>query len=183
MSTTTTRAPLAATDAGRAADTDADSGAVRRASAYRRRVELLRHRYQCRARRYTFCANGVSLLLVAAGAGIGVTALDPSFSVWTVVLGALVVLLEGVTRVLRPSLRAGRARRTARALDREFRLYDARGRAYHGGGVEADTAFVSACERILDHASAEEDRDDTGYGSDGTPAEPTATRRGLRTAG
>lgn len=181
MSTTTTHpspARPATTDAGHASEPDA----AKRATSYRHRVELLRRRYQCRARRYTLCANGVSLLLVAAGAGIGVTALDPSFSVWTVVLGALVVLLEGVTRVLRPSLRAGRARRTARALDREFRLFDARGRGYRGGDAEAEATFVNAVERILDHASAEEDRDDTGTGSDATPAEPLP-RRGLRKAG
>jgi Protein of unknown function (DUF4231) len=178
MSTSTTTRP---TVTGHATADDADSDTDRRATAYRRRVELLRHRYQRRARRYSVCANGVSLLLVAAGAGIGVTALDPSFSVWTVVLGALVVLLEGVTRVLRPSLRAGRARRTARALDREFRLYDAHGRGYRGGEQDAEAAFVNAVERILDHASAEEDRDDTGSGSDATPAEPLP-RRSLRTA-
>ena len=172
MSTTTTARPDAA---------EAEADDAHRATAYRRRVEQLRLRYQRRARRYSVCANGVSLVLVTAGAGIGVTAFYPSFSSWTVVLGALVVLLEGVTRVLRPSLRAGRARRTARALDREFRLFDARGRGYHDGGPSAEAAFVNAVERILDHASAEEERDDTGSGSDATAAEPLP-RRSLRKA-
>lgn len=158
----------------------ADADGVRRAAAYRRRIELLRRRYQCRARRSAVCANMVSLLLVTAGAGVGVTALDPTrLGTATVVLGALVVMLEGVTRVLRPALRAGRARRTARALDRELRLFDVRGRSYRGGGPAAEAAFVDAVERILDRASTEEEHDDTSYGSDATPVEP-ADRRGRR---
>lgn len=160
---------------GRTPEQEAD----RRATAYHRRIEVLRRRYRSRARRNTICANAVSLLLVATGAGVGVTALDPvHLGTATVLLGTLVVLLEGVSRVLRPSLRAGRARRTARALDRECRLYEARGRGYRGGEPAADTAFVDAVEHILDQASAEEDRDDAGPGSDTTPAGPA--RRGLR---
>ncbi|MDT7615187.1 MAG: hypothetical protein QOF00_2634 [Pseudonocardiales bacterium] len=179
MSTTATAERTTAT-----AERTADQDAARRTSAYRRRIDLLRRRYRCRARRNTICANAVSLLLVAAGAGVGVTAMDPhDLGRATAVLGALVVLLEGVSRVLRPALRAGHARRTARALDRECRLHDARGRSYRTGGAAADAAFVDAVERILDHASAEEDRDDAEPGSDTTPVSPeqTGTRRSLRT--
>jgi hypothetical protein len=60
-----------------------------------------------------------------------------------------------------PRARTGRCS----ALEREFRLFDAGGRAYRAGGDKAEAMFVVAVERILDHASAEEDRDDEG-GSD-----------------
>ena len=166
MSTTTATRP---TDA-------AEPGTDRRIEDYRTRVEQIRKRFHRRARRYTVCANGVSLALVAAGAGIGVTALIPSASVWTAILGAMVVLLEGVTRVLRPAMRAACARRTAAALDREFRLFDARGGRYRTADRECETAFVDAVELLLARAASEEDRDG---GSDATPTEPTPRRKGL----
>jgi Protein of unknown function (DUF4231) len=156
-----------------AAEPDTD----RRIQDYRTRVELISKRFHRRARRYTVCTNGVSLALVAAGAGIGVTALIPSAAVWTAILGALVVLLEGVTRVLRPAMRAARARRTAAALDREFRLFDARGGHYRTGGPESEVAFVDAVELLLARAASEEERDGS---SDTTPAEPAPRRKGLR---
>jgi hypothetical protein len=89
------------------------------------------------------------------------------------VLGVAVILLEGVTRVLRPALRASRARRVARKLDREFRLYDACGRAYRAGGSEADAAFVTAVERILEQADAAEEHDEIGASN--APAGPRKT--------
>ena len=168
MSTSTTTAPPLA-----------EATTARRIADYRARVELIRRRYHRRARCYTCCANGVSLSLVAAGAGIGVTALVPHSNIWTVGIGALVVLLEGVTRVLRPALRAGRARRTTAALDREFRLFDAGCGHYHGGPEEAESTFVGAVERILARAGAEEERED---GSASAPADPAGRRRGLRSA-
>ena len=70
-------------------------------------------------------ANGLSLLLVAAGAAVGLSPLVGSDARFTAGLGVAVILLEGVARVMRPALRAARARRVARKLDREFRLYDA----------------------------------------------------------
>ena len=113
-------------------------------------------------------ANGVSLLLVAAGSAVGLSPLfhsDPRHRV----LGVAVILLEGITRVLRPALRAARARKVARRLDREFRLYDAQGRSYRGGGAEADAAFP-AVERILAQADAAEEHDESGAA--GEPAAP-----------
>lgn len=130
----------------------------RRAARYRRRVDHERRVQRCVARRQTVYANVLSLLLVAAGAGVGVTAGNPPLGTATVVLGALVVVLEGVSRVLRPGARAARCRRAADALDRECRLFD-------------------AVERILDHESAEEQRD--GDGS--LVPDPPAAQRALRT--
>jgi hypothetical protein len=77
-----------------------------------------------------------------------------------------------VTRVLRPALRAARAGRVARKLEREFRLYDVCGRGYRCGGAEADAAFVTAVERILEQADAAEEHDETG-----TSNAPTSPRK------
>lgn len=144
-----------------------------RFAAYRERVELLRRGYRRRARGYGFAANGVSLLLVAAGAAVGLSPLVRSAGDLTAVLGVAVILLEGVTRVLRPALRASRARRVARKLDREFRLYDACGRGYRTPGPACDAAFVTAVERVLEQADAAEEHDETGTSTEPAPRKNT----------
>jgi hypothetical protein len=163
MSTDTAVRPIA-----RAASFDGES----RAAEYRGRIDIIRRGYKRRARHNGTAANGVSLLLVAAGAAVGLSPLfhnDPNV---TAMLGVAVIVLEGATRVLRPALRAARARKVARRLDREFRLYDAQGRGYRSGGAEADAAFVAAVERILEQADAAEEHDQTG-----TSGEPVAPRK------
>ena len=158
--------PDAAADLAAADLAAANLAGARRAAGYRRTVSALRRRYDRQARRQGALANILSLLLVAAGAAVGLTPyFGEQYGRISTALGVAVILLEGISRVLRPAVRAGRARRTARALEREFRLFDAGGRAYRAGGEKADAMFVVAVERILDHASAEEDRDDAG-GSD-----------------
>jgi hypothetical protein len=158
MSTDTARPvraiALPATDAGDAReDTDAA-----RAARYHERIESQYRRYRRRACRNGLAANAVSLLLVATGATVGLSPLLPPRL--TAALGVAVILLEGVTRVLRPALRASRARWVTRRLERELRLYDAHGRGYRGDGAEE--AFVAAVERILEHANAAEEHDETG---------------------
>jgi hypothetical protein len=133
-----------------------------RTAEYRARIDILRRGYRRRARCNEIAANGVSLLLVAAGGAVGLSPILDNFKDLTAVLGVAVILLEGVTRVLRPALRAVKAGQVARKLDREFRLYDARGRGYRRGGTEADTAFVTAVEKILDQADVAEEHDESG---------------------
>lgn len=137
---------------------------------YRERIDALYRRYRRRACRNGLAANGVSLLLVAAGAAVGLSPLLPEVRDLTALLGVAVILLEGVTRVLRPALRATRARWVTRRLEREFRLYDARGRGYRGD--DADAAFVTAVERILERAETAEEHDENG-----ASPEPTTTRK------
>jgi hypothetical protein len=157
MSTDTARPVRSIGPSGTDAGTD-------RVALYRTRVEVLHRRYRRRACRNGLAANGVSLLLVAAGAAVGLSPLLPQARDLTAVLGVAVILLEGVTRVLRPALRATRARWVTRRLEREFRLYDARGRGYRGD--DADAAFIAAVERILEHADAAEEHDETGTSTD-----------------
>ena len=57
-----------------------------------------------------------------AAVGLSLVGSDPRF---TAGLGVTMILLEGIARVMKPALRAARARRASRKLDREFRLYDA----------------------------------------------------------
>jgi cellulose biosynthesis protein BcsQ len=140
--------------------------AEERAARYREMVERLRHRYRRRYRWNRAAANGASLALVAAGAAVGLLPLVPQAGHLTTVLGVAVILVEGVTRVLRPALRASRALWVARHLEREIRLFDARGRGYRG--ADAEVAFVAAVERILERADAAEEHDETGTSS--TPA-------------
>jgi len=167
MSTDTARPvrSIALPASGAGAETDAD-----RAATYRERIEVLHRRYRRRACRNGLAANAVSLLLVAAGAAVGLSPLLPQAHDLTAVLGVAVILLEGVTRVLRPALRASRARWVTRRLEREFRLFDAHGRGYRG--EDAEEAFVAAVERILDRADAAEEHDETG-----TSTAQTTTRR------
>ena len=173
MSTDTTVRPIArVATTSMVAGASSDADAASRAAAYRARVDILRGSYRRRARRNGFAANGVSLLLVAAGAAVGLSPLVHGSIELTAVLGVAVILLEGAARVLRPALRAARARRVVRRLDREFRLYDAGGRGYRGGGADADAAFVAAVERILEQADAAEEHDESG-----AAAEPTAPRK------
>jgi hypothetical protein len=165
MSTTaTTLRPVAQTA------TTADDDSAARLTAYRARVDIVRRSYRRRACHNEIAANGLSLLLVAAGAAVGLSPLLQGFRDLTAVLGVAVILLEGVTRVLRPALRAARAGRVARKLEREFRLYDVCGRGYRCGGPEADAAFVAAVERILEQADAAEEHDETGASN--APAGP-----------
>jgi hypothetical protein len=164
-STDTTVRPIT-----RAATSVEPTGDESRVAEYRARVDILRCTYKRRARRNSFVANGVSLLLVAAGAAVGLTPMFDGYKGFAAIAGFAVILLEGVSRVLRPALRAVRARKVARRLDREFRLYDAHGRGYRNGGSEADAAFVAAVERILEQADAAEEHDESG-------AEPTAPRK------
>jgi len=134
----------------------------RRAVAYHRSIDALRMRFRRRARLNGFAANIVSILLVGAGAAVGLSAIVPRDVQLTALLGVAVILLEGVTRVLRPAQRAGRARRVADELDKEFRLYAAQGLAYRNGGTDADAAFIGNVERILQRALAVEEREDAG---------------------
>lgn len=86
--------------------------AAKRSTAYRTKVDVIRRRYERQALLNGLCANGLSLLLVAAGAAIGLAALAGDLSgELTALLGVAIILLEGVSRVVRPALRAGRARR------------------------------------------------------------------------
>lgn len=154
--------------------------ASKRTSAYRRKINHIRRRYERQAVLNGIGANCLSMLLVTAGAAVGLTPLAGGRSAEiTAFLGVAIILLEGVSRVLRPALRAGRARRTARELDREFRLFEARGRSYNG--PDADAAFLMTVERILDKAFTEEDHETDG-GFDPTPstsgplARPAGTR-------
>ena len=157
MSTDATVRPIT-----RAATTVEPAGGEIRTAEYRAGIDVLRRAYKRRARRNGVAANCVSLLLVAAGAAVGLSPLLQGFRDLTAVLGVAVILLEGVTRVLRPALRAARAGRVARKLDREFRLYDVGGRGYRCGGPEADAAFITAVERILEQADAAEEHDESG---------------------
>jgi hypothetical protein len=158
MSTTTLR-PVAQT----AAATD-DPAA--RLAAYRSRIDILRRSYRRRACRNGLAANGLSLLLVAAGAAIGLSPLMGNDAHFTAGLGVAVILLEGIARVMRPALHATQARRVSRKLDREFRLYDAQRDDYRFGGLKGDAAFVAAVERILAQADAAEERDESGATND-----------------
>jgi Flp pilus assembly protein TadB len=167
MSTDATVRPI--TRGATAVETAGDES---RTAEYRARIDVLRRAYKRRARRNGVAANCVSLLLVAAGAAVGLSPLLEGFRDLTAVLGVSVILLEGVTRVLRPALRAARAGRVARKLEREFRLYDVCGRGYRCGGAEADAAFVTAVERILEQADAAEEHDETG-----TSDAPTSPRK------
>ncbi len=157
MSTTTLR-PVAQTATA--------SDAATRIADYYTHVDTLRRSYRRRACHNGLAANGVSLLLVAAGAAVGLSPIVGGDTRFTAALGVAVILLEGVTRVLRPALRAARARKVARRLDREFRLYDLRGPDYRYGGAEGDAAFALAVERILQQADAAEEHDETGAASD-----------------
>jgi hypothetical protein len=164
MSTTAALRPVART----AAVSDAET----RIADYYTRVDRLRRSYRRRACRNGIAANGVSLLLVAAGAAVGLSPLFPKDTNVTAMLGVAVILLEGVTRVLRPALRGARARKVARRLDREFRLYDLRGPEYRYGGAEGDGAFALAVEKILQQADAAEEHDESGAAND-----PSAPRK------
>ena len=120
MSTTTT----ALRPVARTAPAENDDPTARLA-VYRARVDILRRSYRRRACRNGFAANGLSLLLVAAGAAVGLLPLVGSDARFTAGLGVAIILLEGIARVMKPALHAARAKRVSRKLDREFRLYDA----------------------------------------------------------
>jgi hypothetical protein len=167
MSTDTTVRPIA-----RGATLLAPMDNESRSAEYRARVDVLRRSYRRRARCNKIAANAVSLLLVAAGGAVGLLPMLENFKGLSAVLGVAVILLEGVTRVLRPALRAARAGRVARKLDREFRLYDACGRNYRCGGVEADAAFLTTVEKILEQADLAEEHDESGAAN-----EPTSPRK------
>lgn len=164
MSTINTLRPVAQT----AAATDDDPAA--RLAAYRARVDILRRGYRRRACHNGLAANGLSLLLVAAGAAVGLSPLMGSDAHYTAGLGVAVILLEGIARVMKPALHATQARRVARRLDREFRLYDAQREDYRFGAAKGDAAFLAAVERILAQADAAEEHDDPG--APGDPAGP-----------
>jgi hypothetical protein len=183
MSTATTTAlrPVAQTAASANHDTanhdsadhdSADHDTAERLAAYRARVDILRRSYRRRACHNGLAANGLSLLLVAAGAAVGLSPLVGSDARFTAGLGVAVILLEGIARVMRPALRAARARRVARKLDREFRLYDAQRDDYRCGNARGDAAFVVAVERILAQADAAEEHDESGAAN-----EPSAPRK------
>ena len=168
MSTTTAALrPVAQTAA---IEDDEDTAA--RLAAYRARVDILRRSYRRRACHNGLAANGLSLLLVAAGAAVGLSPLVGSDARFTAGLGVAVILLEGVARVMKPALHAARARRVSRKLDREFRLYDAQRDDYRFGGAKGDAAFLAAVERILAQADAAEEHDESGAAN-----EPTAPRK------
>jgi hypothetical protein len=168
MSTTTTAAlrPVALTAA-----TENDDPTTRLA-VYRARVDVLRRSYRRRACRNGLAANGLSLLLVAAGAAVGLSPLVGSDARFTAGLGVAIILLEGIARVMKPALHAARAKRVSRKLDREFRLYDAQRDDYRFGGAKGDAAFLAAVERILAQADAAEEHDESGAAN-----EPTAPRK------
>jgi hypothetical protein len=167
MSTTTTALrPVARTAAAENDDPTA------RLAAYRARVDVLRRSYRRRACRNGLAANGLSLLLVAAGAAVGLSPLVDSNARFTAGLGVAIILLEGIARVMKPALHAARAKRVSRKLDREFRLYDAQRDDYRFGGVKGDAAFLAAVERILAQADAAEEHDESGAAN-----EPTAPRK------
>ena len=165
MSTTTAALrPVARTAAAENDDPTA------RLAVYRARVDVLRRSYRRRACRNGLAANGLSLLLVAAGAAVGLSPLAGGDGRFTAGLGVAVILLEGIARVMKPALHAARARRVSRKLDREFRLYDAQGDDYRCGNAKGDSAFVVAVERILAQADAAEEHDESGAAND--PATP-----------
>ena len=167
MSTTTTALrPVARTAAAENDDPTA------RLAVYRARVDVLRRSYRRRACRNGLAANGLSLLLVAAGAAVGLSPLVGSDARFTAGLGVAIILLEGIARVMKPALHAARAKRVSRKLDREFRLYDAQRDDYRFGGAKGDAAFLAAVERILAQADAAEEHDESGAAS-----EPTAPRK------
>jgi len=153
MSTTTLR-PVALTTA--TPDEDA------RFAEYRGRVDILRRSYRRRACRNGIAANGLSLLLVAAGAAVGLSPLVHGAGGFTAALGVAVILLEGIARVMKPALRAAQARRVSRKLDREFRLYDAYGSDYRAGSAKGDAAFIAAVEKVLAQADAAEEHEESG---------------------
>jgi hypothetical protein len=162
MSTTSTLRPVART----AATTEDDPAA--RLAAYRARVDILRRGYRRRACRNGLVANGLSLLLVAAGAAVGLSPLVDSDARFTAGLGVAVILLEGIARVMKPALHATQARRVSRKLDREFRLYDAQRDDYRFGGAKGDAAFLAAVEWILAQADAAEEHDEPGAANETT---------------
>ena len=165
MSTTaTTLRPIAQTA------TTADDDSAARLAAYRARVDVVRRSYRRRACHNGIAANGLSLLLVAAGAAVGLSPLAAGDGRFTAGLGVAVILLEGIARVMKPALHAARARRVSRRLDREFRLYDAQGDDYRCGNAKGDAAFVVAVERILAQADAAEEHDESGAANE--PATP-----------
>ena len=143
-----------------------------RLAVYRARVDVLRRSYRRRACRNGLAANGLSLLLVAAGAAVGLSPLVGSDARFTAGLGVAIILLEGIARVMKPALHAARAKRVSRKLDREFRLYDAQRDDYRFGGAKGDAAFLAAVERILAQADAAEEHDESGAAN-----EPTAPRK------
>ena len=165
MSTTaTTLRPVAQTA------TTADEDSAARLAAYRARVDIVRRSYRRRACHNRIAANGLSLLLVAAGAAVGLSPIVDRGVGFTAGLGVAVILLEGIARVMKPALRTVRARRVSRKLDREFRLYDAQGDDYRCGNAKGDAAFVVAVERILAQADAAEEHDESGAANE--PATP-----------
>ena len=167
MSTTTTALrPVARTAAAE------NDNPTARLAAYRARVDVLRRSYRRRACRNGLAANGLSLLLVAAGAAVGLSPLVDSDARFTAGLGVAIILLEGIARVMKPALHAARAKRVSRKLDREFRLYDAQRDDYRCGNARGDAAFVVAVERILAQADAAEEHDESGAAN-----EPTAPRK------
>ena len=173
MSTTTTTALRPVAQAAATADHDtADHDTAERLAAYRARVDILRRSYRRRACHNGLAANGLSLLLVAAGAAVGLSPLVGSDARFTAGLGVAIILLEGIARVMKPALHAARAKRVSRKLDREFRLYDAQRDDYRFGGAKGDAAFLAAVERILAQADAAEEHDESGAAN-----EPTAPRK------
>ncbi len=167
MSTTT----AALRPVARTAPAENDDPTIRLA-VYRARVDVLRRSYRRRACRNGLAANGLSLLLVAAGAAVGLSPLVGSDARFTAGLGVAIILLEGIARVMKPALHAARAKRVSRKLDREFRLYDAQRDDYRFGGAKGDAAFLAAVERILAQADAAEEHDESGAAN-----EPTAPRK------
>jgi hypothetical protein len=167
MSTTTT---TALRSVARTAAFDDDPTA--RLATYRARVDILRRSYRRRACRNGLAANGLSLMLVAAGAAVGLSPLVDSDARFTAGLGVAIILLEGIARVMKPALHAARAKRVSRKLDREFRLYDAQRDDFRFGGAKGDAAFLAAVERILAQADAAEEHDESGAAS-----EPAAPRK------
>ena len=149
-----------------------DDDPTTRLAVYRARVDVLRRSYRRRACRNGLAANGLSLLLVAAGAAVGLSPLVGSDARFTAGLGVEIILLEGIARVMKPALHAARAKRVSRKLDREFRLYDAQRDDYRFGGAKGDAAFLAAVERILAQADAAEEHDESGAAN-----EPTAPRK------
>jgi hypothetical protein len=169
MSTTaTTLRPVARTA------TTADDDAAVRLAEYRARVDIVRRSYRRRACHSGIAANLLSLLLVAAGAAVGLSPIVGSGVGFTAGLGVAVILLEGIARVMKPALHAARARRVSRKLDRVFRLYDAQGEDYRCGNAKGDVAFVAAVERILAQADAAEEHDESGAAN-----EPTTPRKAV----
>lgn len=170
--TPTTATPLRPVAQAAATRDDGADDTAARLAAYRARVDILRRGYRRRACHNGLAANGLSLLLVAAGAAVGLSPLVGSDTRFTAGLGVAIILLEGIARVMKPALRAARARRVSRKLDREFRLYDAQGDDYRCGGAKGDVAFVAAVERILAQADAAEEHDESGAAN-----EPTTPRK------